>query len=83
MLLDQLVVRLGLGRDEAIRLGHADDVHDFIVRADNVAVDSLRLRIDRAAALVVLLGWFARVGVAIAQYEDVVRGAALGGGQWG
>lgn len=66
---------LSLGRD--VGLGHANDFHHLIVRANDILDPALRLWVDDAPLFVVLPGGLVRVILACAFHDVVIRRAAL------
>lgn len=74
------IALLGLlvgGLDVAVGLGHADDLHDLVVRTHNLAVHHLCFHVDGPAAVVVLLQRLVGIAVTLAGNDNVVRRAAL------
>lgn len=64
--------------DRAIlQFGDADDLHDFIVGANDVLDDFLSLRVDDASLLVVLSLRLMRISLACPSYNIIVRRTTL------
>lgn len=72
-------IHLGVGGGAGLGLGHADDHHDLVVRADEVAVEALDDRVVEPAAVVEVGILVGRVVVALAGDGVIVWGAALAG----
>jgi hypothetical protein len=60
-----------------LRFSDANDHHHLVMRADDISVDALRLRVDGAAALIVQLPGSARVLRAFALDNVVIWRPAL------
>lgn len=60
-----------------VRLGYPYDMHDFVMGADDLSVQPLRLGVDGAALLIVELLRVASIFFALAMYDVIVWGPAL------
>lgn len=60
-----------------LRFGHAYHKHDLVMGSDDILNDLLRLRIDDATLLIILLLRLTRQGITVAIYDIIVWRAAL------
>lgn len=54
-------------------LGDSDDEHNLVVRANDILVDSFRLRVDGPSPLIIHLQRGPWVALSFSWYDDIIR----------